>query len=280
MDATSLRDLIRHHGLEKIEGEILAAARPGVALLLGDGPGGPGESRVGGPPDLPRALEWPLTVDGEALAFLLQLNLAGVPALPESPLPARGMLFVFVGLDEPATDVEHRIVLYTGDELLEPRTPPNGPPASETFAGLRPRRLRLASFADIPRWATSDYEALTEDLDDEDRDAYDDLEKSLSRPGGRSAVGQLLGHAAGIGHDPREDAYVVRDVNAAWLYDYGKRAGLDMGLARRWRNLLRLNSSRELNLTIWDAGYLNFLVREDDLAALDFGRVYAAVESS
>ncbi|MBD8007492.1 DUF1963 domain-containing protein, partial [Bacillus norwichensis] len=65
----------------------------------------PGRSRVGGDPDLPPDWEWPMTVDGQAMTFLAQLNLQDLVQHDSSAfLPKEGMLSFFVGVDEPAYD--------------------------------------------------------------------------------------------------------------------------------------------------------------------------------
>ncbi|BDP40474.1 hypothetical protein DAETH_04430 [Deinococcus aetherius] len=279
---TSLQGLIRHHGLTEIEGAILAAVRSAVRLSLGEPNPGPGESRIGGLPDLPAALSWPLSEGGEALTFLLQLNLRDVPHFAGNPLPGRGMLYVFLGLDEPASDVEHRLLLYTGDEGLSPRPLPDAPPANENYGDLPPHGLGTVLVPDLPRWTSRAYEALTGTLSEDGQESYEALIDDL-RAGqgqGRGHVGQLFGHVTGIGHPAEEDAFMVRDVDRAWLYDYGKRATVDMTGADAWRNLLRVNSVRELDLTFWDAGYLHFLIRQGDLEARNFGETYAAIETS
>ncbi|WP_216327190.1 DUF1963 domain-containing protein [Deinococcus aestuarii] len=279
---TSLQGLIRHHGLTEIEDAILAAVRSAVVLYLGEPHPGTGEGRIGGLPDLPASLDWPLNGKDEALTFLLQLNLRDVPHFAGNPLPQRGMLYVFLGLDEPASDVEHRLLLYTGDEGLSPRPLPDVPPANETYADLPPHGLVTVLASDLPRWTSHAYEALTENLSTDEQEAYDALCESLraGQGGHREELGQLFGHVTGIGHPAEEDAFVVRDVNPAWLYDDRKRDTLDMTGADTWRNLLRLDSVRALDLTFWDAGYLHFLIRERDLEALNFGEAYAAIETS
>lgn len=279
---TSLQGLIRHHGLTEIEGAILAAVRSAVLLYLGEPDPGTGESRIGGLPDLPASLDWPISREGEALTFLLQLNLRDVPHFAGNPLPQRGMLYVFLGLDEPASDVEHRLLLYIGTEELSPRPLPDLPPANESYGDLPAHGLVTVLAPDLPRWTSHAHEALTENLSQDEQEAYDALCESLraGQGGHGEEVGQLFGHITGIGHPAEEDAFVVRDVNPAWLYDYGKRDTLDMTGADAWRTLLRLDSVQALDLTFWDAGYLHFLIRERDLKALNFGETYAAVETS
>jgi hypothetical protein len=149
---------------------------------------------------------------------------------------------------------------------------------SDWYDGLVPHRLRFDLVADVPRWATEDFYALLQSLDgaDDEEDALGDLGHAISA----NTAGKLLGHAAGIGHDPREDAYVVREENPTWLYDYEKRGTLDMTRAAHWQNLLQVDSTIEVDLMFGDAGYLQVLVHADDLQRQDFSRVYVNLESS
>lgn len=274
MDLGELEGLIRRHELEAGRDAIVAAVRPAIYLRLGEpGQGEPGQSRIGGIPDLPDSLPWPRDPSlGRLRCFLLQINLAELPAFEGNPLPARGMLYLFADENE---DDATQIILYTGDEPLRPQpVAPDAQFITDWFDDLVPHRLTFHPGPDIPRWATDEYEALSEAVDGED--VLSDLGSELSG----DAVGKLLGHASGIGHDPREDAFVVREVNPAWLYNYEERRGLDMAGAAKWHNLLEVDSTRAVNLLIGDAGYLQVLVHADDLQRQDLSRVWVNMQSS
>lgn len=279
---SQLRERVIAAGLEAHAEAILARARPAVDFTIEDTSSGEiGEHRFGGAPDLPPSIPWPRLSDGQAFVFLMQINLSQIPTWQESPLPARGMMWFFVGLDEPATDVEHRIILWQGDpqgdeELSPAIAPPLGEMANENYAEMPPQRLRAELRADVPNYSTN-FGGLGEQMSQGEQDAMGELARCDG-----DCIGQLLGLVRGVGSDPREDAFVVREVGEQWLYDYPKRGSLDMSRAQAWQNLLCLFSLRagELDFCVWDAGYLIFLIREDDLAALEMARVYAAVETS
>lgn len=273
----ALRQRIREHDLEAHEEAIIAQALPAVRLTLGSpSSGAVGESRVGGVPDLPVGMAWPRNAAGEAYSFVLQINLADVPALAESPLPAKGLLHFFVGLDEPASDVDHLVLILDNEDLAAAVQPDEAEFANDAYIGMPAHKLILEPFADVPRWATKDYEALTFDVMTEDENSgYDAIAKRKPRE-----IGQLLGHVATVGQDTREDAFVVREVNPEFLYDYVEQAKLDMTQATRWRNLLRVDSIDELELMIWDAGFFNVLIKDIDFERLNFSRLYVAVETS
>ena len=273
-----LRQSIVSAGLESHAEAMIAQALPAVDLILdGASEGEVGECRFGGVPDLPPLMAWPRTTDGRAFVFLLQLNLAQAPAFENSPLPSRGMMWVFVGLDEPATDVEHRIIVWQGDEELRPALrPPIEESANDNYEDMAPQRLRLELRADLPHYSTR-YGGLEDEMSEEEQEAYDQL---LRRA--KNRIGHLLGHVRGVGSDPREDAFIVREVGSKFLYSYEKQKALDMSRAQFWRNLLHLSSFRADNLDfcVWDAGFLNFLIHQDDLQKFDLGRLYAEVASS
>ncbi|HEX6910626.1 MAG TPA: YwqG family protein [Longimicrobium sp.] len=272
-----LEDLIREHGLWEHREIIVAAARPTILVGLGDEGEGPvGHSRVGGVPDMPDALPWPVEAEsGEPLCFLLQVNFGELMALPGNPLPAAGMLYLFAGENR---DDARQVVVHLGREPLRPRHPAPGTECvTDGYAGLAPHRLVFRLAADVPRWATSDFVALCDRLGG---DGDDDRLHDLGNATAEGTVGKLLGHASGLGDDPREDAYVVREVNADWLYDSERRGTLDLSRAARWHNLLEVESIREVGLRFDDAGYLQVLVHEDDLRRRDFSRVYVNVQST
>ena len=276
MDLRRLEDAIGEYGLDAYRDAILATVRPAIYLGLGEaGQGSVGQSRIGGFPDLPDSIPWPEDpVLGRLRSFILQINLAELPAFPENPLPRAGMLYLF--LDENEDDAD-QLVLYTGGEPLRPRQPEaDAQFITDWYDDLAAHRLTFELGPDIPRWATEDYYALIEAGIDDEEDALGDVGRALSD----GSVGKLLGHAGGIGHDPREDAYVVREVNAEWLYDYARRGELDMAGAARWTNLLTVDSIDEAGLMFGDVGYLQLLVHEDDLRREELSRVYVNLESS
>lgn len=68
-------------------------------------------SRIGGDPDLPANEEWPLNSDGTPMTFLAQLRLSElVPHDASALLTVNGMLYFFVGVDEPAYGIEHKLI--------------------------------------------------------------------------------------------------------------------------------------------------------------------------
>ncbi|MDZ8262974.1 YwqG family protein [Nostoc sp. ChiQUE01b] len=275
MDLEQIITLIHEHGLSKYQDDILASVRPAILLKLGQAEAGhKGQSRIGGVPDLPLSVPWPKNTPSDSyLCFILQINLAELPTFAENPLTKRGMLYLFASESENAAE---QLVFYDGSESLEPaKLPEDTRLITDWYDNLVTHRLEFELFPDIPRWATNDFYRLCAHLN-LDELKLNDLCRTLSE----NSVGKLLGHASGIGHDPREDAYVVRQVNPEWLYNYEQRQTLDMTHAQNWHNLLEVESNRKVDLMFGDAGYLQVLIHGEDLKRLDFSQVYVNLESS
>ncbi|MEO1620876.1 MAG: YwqG family protein [Cyanobacteria bacterium J06632_3] len=273
MNTEPLISLISKYGLSQHQAQILSSAKPAIYIRLDQAAQGDvGQSRIGGTPDLPPSMGWPMS-RGHYLCFIAQINLAQLPRCSDSPFPPQGMLYLFVDEGENAAE---QILLWHGTEPLQPFEQPNPEEmATDWYEGLAPHTLSFGLLPDIPRWATDDFYALCNNFEI-DEEPLDDIARELSR----GYVGKLLGHAMGIGHDPRQDAYVSREVNPKWVYDYQKRKTLDMTHAQRWRNLLTVKSSGDVDLWFGDAGYLQVLVHENDLAQMDLSRAYVGLESS
>ncbi|MCI0701163.1 MAG: DUF1963 domain-containing protein [Planctomycetia bacterium] len=316
-----LRELIRTHHLTAAEDPVVSAASECITLFCGDeeGWGDVGTCRIGGVPDLPEGVEWPRT-EGGSLCFVAQFNLAELPELTEHPLPTSGMLYFFVGDDEPATDVHSRWMYHPGpaSRLPAERVPPPEEQANEYYAELTPFRLEprlTVSLPDIACEGYPDIEELCEtDKDDDPGDRYLELTDDITG-GDSSVIGRLFGHPQAISSDPRKEAYLVRSGRKHMIYSshltpeaaqkriddawgnnpLGAQTLLDQmpdilwlhehrdeveAAVSKWRSLLTLHSSRAVGLTIWDAGFFGNLIDTDDLAKLDFSRVYTRVHSS
>lgn len=279
MDLKSLITLIQEYGLSAYQTDLLENVRPAIALHLEPlQERQPGQSRIGGLPDLPDSVSWPQDrYSGDYLDFLLQINLAELPIFPDNPLPQQGMLYLFN--TDSLAELPDPFVVYGGDEPLVPASLPEGAEfAVDWYRDVIEHRLTFSLFADLPRWATSDHEAICDRLE-LDEDSYNDLTRALD---GRS-MGKLLGHVAGIGHDPRERAYLTCEVEPDQLSNLPtdeQRHQLAIGGARQWCNLLQVDSTKAINLLFGDSGYLQLLVHEADLHRQNLSRIYMNLESS
>jgi uncharacterized protein YwqG len=267
-------------GLERIADRVLAQIRPCTRLVLGAAGAGPvGGSRIGGQPDAPAGTAWPLMPDGTPMTFVLQL------ALGEAG-PLAGTLALFVGAIDGACDVPHCLWLTPpGTRLQTLAAPEPSEDDDEIFGDLAVHQLTLVSGIDLPGWYSLDYERVVEGLSDDEVNAYNkELIWSLEPDTTRPVLGKLFGHVAGIGSDPREDALVWEQAPDR-MYDSAfsaevRQADRDGARQRQWTALLTVDSCGELDLCIGDAGYIQFMIKEAQVAAGDLSRSYGQLESS
>lgn len=123
-----------------------------------------GNSRVGGHPDLPEDLDWPLTEDGVPMTFLAQLNMVDLsPYTPNDgrgTLPERGMLYFFIGRVNAAYPIEHRVIYEPSTHNLVKREPDG-----VTALGGEPtvaHAVTILPNLEVPTYAYIDVAALNE----------------------------------------------------------------------------------------------------------------------
>lgn len=269
--------LIDKHGLGDAREAIKAMLRPALALVPTPGRGSVGAHRLGGHPDLPADVDWPLSLDvpGEPLAFLLQLNLAQL-ALDGLGLPERGTLWVFLGQDEPRTQVEHRVVYRADPGPLTPRDRPSSK-AFERYASLSPCTLFGARQVALPGVG----------FDDARLGAVGD---ELRGSGPLRSAARLGGPLLGYADDPRISAYVSHDLGRPDLLWASRRAQDKQWNAtpahahlagyERWTPLLQVGPQQAARLDFQDGGTFAVLVSVRALAAGDFSQTWGLIDSA
>lgn len=160
--------------LARVRGAIAALARDAVVLLPATGADSLGATRLGGEPDLPASVAWPLW-RGAAQAFVLQVRLADLAGLPAATeLPASGWLWFFYDAsqtaygDDPSNRGAWRVLVAPGDATLAPRASPADLPAAARFAS---RPLRAVATVTIPEQPLLEEPSL--DWTDAERQAYE-----------------------------------------------------------------------------------------------------------
>lgn len=262
------------------------------------GPGGLGGHRIGGRPDLPSELAWPR--DGDAhLTFVAQVDLGALEPGWVPELPDAGWLWFFLGVDQPASDVTHRVLFWEGRrDALAPADPP-GPPVAVDRPAFRPI---------VPRFEPS----FTFERDVERELGLEEFTLERFEPGGTELGGlpvwwmadaredaQLF--ASGLGpllyHTHQTPAKLRRSTEAArksgdparlaaaeererLLERYRADETRHRAEAKRWRWLLTLGSEADADMCWWDAGYLHFLIHQEALWMRDFHETYCCVATS
>ncbi|MCW3466666.1 YwqG family protein [Chitinophaga nivalis] len=282
----ALQQLITAYKLDHLTGYLLEKSRPAI-LLSYDTPEDyqtPGNNRMAGYPDLPPAFEWPLTQEGIPMTFIAQLALPLVAATdPLQLLPPEGYLYFFIGHDETAFNIEHRVIWIPGQPALQPTRPPQPTILEEegeqSFTGYK---LRINAALMPPNYNYGDYNLLSDD----DFDMLSDLQGAL-----RPDAGQMWGYPEGQHADHALEAamylvvkkrydYFPEKARAALLLHFGQDAALAEQEVNNMLLLLEVDSSEETGFQWWDCGCIHFFIRREDLLQRNFSNTYLSLYSS
>ncbi|KOY81774.1 DUF1963 domain-containing protein [Lysinibacillus macroides] len=227
-----------------------------------------GSSRIAGCPDLPPSIDWPCTEDGEAYTFLAQINLSELPFLPSDHWPSSGMLYFFLGMDEPAYDVDHQVIYYNGDltNLALTKLP-------EGVEEVNADERDFVSYQIIwqPHLSLPDVGEELDVLFEKYEDVYTEIY------GVSDALAGGLQTWAG---ETQLDAYLCRNGMSERLFKYQEHTDDHRQAAKSWQMLFSLSSLSDVNMCWWDAGYLEFLIDVKDLKEGRFNNTYLNLATS
>jgi len=272
MSTEKILKILRSKGLERIGEPVLKfRTLPTTKKKLPVG-----SSRLGGNPDLPLGIPWPVN-HGRPLDFLLQVNLSELPReLAEDALPERGWLYFFYDLKQRpwGFDVSHRhgwrVLFYDGDrKTLGRRSRPDA-----TDPVLRP--CGLSFFEGIyVNWPSLQDEQSLADL------------RSLTNEGLFEAQVENSGHRIlGNNHGCQGDMQLESQLASHGVFlcdgrcpnfDHAKAEQLEAGI-RLSLLLLELRSDENAGLEWTAYGTLYFWICEEDLCNCDFHNVWASFQ--
>lgn len=256
---------------------------------------GAAASRVGGEPDVPLDFQWPLShMDGHSMVFLAQVRLSDLPV--QEGLPKDGHLAIFMDIDEPPDNTAHRIFYWPEGEVLERRSFPGGQdPAIEID------REGTSSFTPCVLSLSPGFALDAHLIKRKARLTGDDPEPLLET---YTSGTHLLGTSVSWSEDPRVGAYLISSgmegvfrwkdkpretyVNdprvdermLRMLDDWRARPGEHQREIEKWQLLFAMGSETSAGMCWWDAGCLQFLIHEDDLAAGNYSRTYCHLATS
>ena len=196
---SDIDELIEEYGLEDIKDYINKKLKKGIRLVIGeeDNFNIVGASRVGGYPDVTENFIWPLTSDGELMTFIAQLNLKELSSSDKGNLlPNNGMLYFFMGLDEPAYDIEHKVIFVETAEQLKLLEPETTTVLDDVYDKFTAYKLIVNECFDLPNYAYIDYDIV------DDSDSYFDMQEEL-RNEDDNYIGFMFGYPSGQ-HDDSE----------------------------------------------------------------------------
>ena len=275
--AQEIRKQMERAELSRIAPAVLKLLRPSIRLRIGEQSTKP-VTRLGGAPNMPADIAWPTRRSGDPHSFLAQIDLAQLLAIEGLPLPSSGSLFFFCdsaylpdGSDP--LDVDDGIkVVYCESSLAENplRTPPRELDAELLFKGLS-----LKPMPDLTAPAQDVWEIESLRLSDAESDSYNQVFSHLSA--GDGSVHRIGGYPNLVQYGKLE----LTAESVSRKIDYGNSnavgqagsRGLEAGAAD-WRLLLQIDSEEDAGMMWGDVGKLYFMIRESDLKALRFDRVW------
>ena len=270
----------RAHGFEDLEA-IGRLARSAVVLTPSSGERGKTRSRFGGLPDLPASVPWP-QYKGRSQAFIAQIELSSQPPVAvQLGLPKEGLLLFFYDAEQSTWGFDPKDAGSFAVMFLPESTPPSHrtdwPADLPDYARYQVSFLSSVETVTLPPWDSGLVQQLH--LEPERLDAYQNLLDELS--GGEWASRGLLGgHPDQIQNDMPLDCELV----SARLYCGDASAYEDPGLplfrqrAKDWRLLLQVPSVEDAGMMWGDSGCLYYWIREEDLAARRFDRVWMILQ--
>jgi uncharacterized protein YwqG len=317
-----LDGLISQHGLTTAKELIHQHSSQCIRMELSDecGDDAPiGVSRIGGTPDLTSLEAWPTRKDGSYCDFVLQVNLAEMPAIAGSPFPDQGLLSFFIDdeVSGPAWVATGRLVYDKdgGSRIKRIHNPIMKSSVSAEDA-LKAHFLRLVPRIDLEcAWELLDkkiYKIVT------DSDAWDrihGLRESLRHSELEGVVGKLLGYSPTRSTLGEQAELVMRgdeDIVHSWQMEDSKfeqelseileRNGAEFAgcvdakwekvrilrtqmeefrvAAAQWRFLMQVESNYRVGLNIWDAWSYLCMMREHDLRTMNVDRAYFCVDQA
>ncbi|WP_322906673.1 YwqG family protein [Paenibacillus campi] len=298
-----LKQLLDNYEAPELENYLRNHQRPVVKLIRGNkGHQRIGHSRFGGNPDLPPQLTWPQTKNGDTMTLIAQLNLAQLHAeiqdeayqgVHRSLLPQQGMLYFFAGEGETAQNIEHQVLYWQGTDVSELQyEQQEGFTIWEEEDEMKFEAYEVHAHADVefPNYGYSTLHLVEQStLTDESEEAYLLITEEMDwKP--ENKVGQLFGYAEGQ-HGDDELIATCFWYNGKYSYrpdDDRKRLlkHFDGDEARLQQELddvlmlLEVDSDQKIGFVWWDAGYMHFFIRKQDLLAGRFDRTFCSIYSS
>ena len=270
-------DLLTAKGLGRFAEVVNKAAKTSVWLSATQ-PSEDAASRLGGRPNLPADLEWPLWNE-EPLPFVAQFQLDRIPPMEGFPLPRKGSLFFFheAGRND---EWDGLAVLFTSTPLAESplRDFPDELADDFRFQGhlleVRATGLSLPDFTDqiLEEQGITDDECMT----------YQDVSWSWDQQPG------FQGHRIGGYPDcvQRHDPKLVAHLQSLGLDAYSVSAAEQRKVekakagAKDWELLFQLDSEDKAGMMWYDAGRIYFLIHKDDLKARRFDQAWSVMQTS
>lgn len=278
---SALRERLSSAGLDDYADHLVNLMRPSARLVTGEqtAEDAIGTSRFGGMPDAPDGFAWP-SHNGTPLSFIAQFRLADFTDQdPDGLLPAAGHLSFFYeattqeawGFD-PKDSGASRVYYFPEDTDLHRAVAPSTLAEEGCFnpleVGARPE------WTPAP-WESFDVELVGMTIEEGHRYAealWDDEDDGPRH--------RLLGNPDPVQGDMQVECQLV--TNGLYCGDSSgyrsQRAASLRDAATDWRLLLQVDSQDELNMMWGDVGRIYFWIKQDDLIARRWDKVWTILQ--
>ncbi len=282
MNRGDVRAVLQASGLSRIMPHLEALMSNSVRLVSKPSPDNElkiGTSKLGGAPDLPDDVKWPLVGD-MPMSFLSQINLSDVqPFDSDKLLPSSGMLYFFYDAhqetygSDPADRGGRKVVYSTADISTLKRCPfPDALPAEARFAFCT---VTFSSELTLPQRPNLLDAAL--DWNDAERRTYSDFMMAFPSVEDRKTIHhRLLGHSDDLQDDMHLQAQLL---SHGFTDDQSPEAKALVAGANDWILLFQLDSDPNANMQWASTGLLYFWITRQDLKALNFDNVWVVLQS-
>lgn len=232
-----------------------------------------GGSKIGGKPDLPVDMLWPVDNDEAPLSFLAQINLAEIdPAIFETALPTSGMLYFFYSATQEfwgdsLEGADKFRSFYIGDTHGLKRT---DFPESLVEGIFKACAVRFKYGYSLPNW---EHGFVAEQLEKTEQYPYIDV--SSAHQWSRT---KLLGHANNV---QRPMEFECEQVTNGYTWKDTQNEAIKQSIKEReydWTLLFQLDSEREPDMCWGDVGRLFFWIRKSDLNNYRFDKTWMILQ--
>jgi uncharacterized protein YwqG len=282
MDQDQISALLEKAGLGRVSGDIEKIQQAAVRLVsqaAGSQPLKAAASRLGGFPDLPQEIAWPL-LNGVPQSFIAQIRLEEIkPFISNADIPSSGMLYFFYDAhretygEKPADRGGWQVIYYAGDvgRLIQRAAPPDLP-ADASFQACTVSFFSEITFPGTPEIFLPDY-----NWTDDERARYDDFVYNFPSPQDRAAIhNRLLGYPDTIQDDMHVQCALMAN-GVSSIDDPG--ADTLAKTALDWRLLLQVDSDEHAGMKWASAGKLYFWIERKKLAAQNFENTWLVLQS-
>lgn len=282
MDKAAITAAWQQAGLQQLTPVVDKLALPSVRLVVNpsfETALQPGQSKIGGLPDLPANVTWP-QLNGAPMGFVAQVQLADVHSSDAAGLlPSTGVLSFFYDASQQTfgsdpKDKDGFKIFYLeqpATELKRTDLPTDLP----SQARYRVCSVDFDTELTLPLQPKLEIDSLQ--WSETDQQKYDTalqgLTSSVTHP-----IHRMLGHPDTIQDDMRMQCQLAANGVADPGADPQKVAALSAG-ANDWTLLLQVDSNQSVAMQWANAGMLYFWIRRQDLTARKFDQAWVVLQS-